>query len=384
MKGRYKYVQELNICFDYISLVSPMINSDNIYEKPTDNDLTRIVNTIKAFCDFDSNDIFKEEYSRFGYKDMLKMGENINLYFYGPVDKNGNWTWRFEATGQGCRDLEDRGVDLRELLIYFRQEFQSRATRIDIAIDDFKGNCSFDWLLNKLEGGYYLSSFRGEYERMGTKSKGYSIQFGGRTSTRTLLIYQKNLERENKGYHLNINYWTRFEMRFLKERANDLYLFILSKEFDMNISSKGFLYEMLDIKIRECDRGNEKNSILTDRKWLDFLDHVEKCKIVNQSKLESNLLSSKHWYKRSITKLDALLTLCDDNLDEEDMINYLEFKKENVELLFEEEKFKQKDLVRVNSYRMKLGLPKFESILELKKHFIIKMDNTIKKLKGEN
>lgn len=142
---------ETNICFDYLSLVSPMINSDNFYEKPTDSDLKKIIDIVKDYCKFEDNDIYQEEYSRFGYKDMFHVGESINLYFYGPFDSNNNMTWRFEATGQGCRDLEDRGIDLRELLFYFRQEFQARATRIDIAIDDFKGDCSFEWLLNKIE-----------------------------------------------------------------------------------------------------------------------------------------------------------------------------------------------------------------------------------------
>lgn len=373
-------MQNLNICFDYISLVGPMLNSDNILSSANETTRKEIISNVIEICKYEEYDLYKEEYSRFSYKELFKLGENINLYFFGPEDKNGSSTWRIECTGQGCRELEDRNIDLIEFMGYFRQEYQMRGTRIDIAIDDFKGEPSFEWILDKLEKGCYLSSFKSDYERIGTKSKGYSIQFGGRTSTRTLLIYQKNFERENKGYHLNIDYWTRFEMRWLHDRANDLLDMILSSEFELNTYAKGFLFDMLDIKVRKVERGYNNSLINTSPKWLKFLDNVKKCKVVVQSKLESTLMSSKAWYKRSITKLDTLISICNDSFDDNFLSNILMEKKENIEQMFTDEKFKLKDLAKINTYRRKLGLVDFKSIDELRDHIMNVYDNSIKKL----
>lgn len=373
-------MQDLNICFDYISLVGPMLNSDDILLSANETTRKEIIKNVVDICKYEEYDLYKEDYTRHGFKELFKLGENINLYFFGMDDKNGCTTWRIECTGQGCRELEDRNIDLIEFMSYFYQEFQMHATRIDIAIDDFKGEPSFEWILDKLERGHYISSFKGEYERLGTKSKGYSIQFGGRTSTRTLLIYQKNFERENKGYHLNIDYWTRFEMRWMHERANDLLLMILSSEFELNTYAKGFLYDMLDIKVNKVDRGGGNSKVNTDSKWLDFLDNVKKCKVVVQSKLESTLMSSKAWYKRSITKLDTLISICNDSIDDNLLSNILMEKKENIEQMFSDEKFKLKDLAKINSYRRKLGLVDFKSIDELRDHIMSVYDNSIKKL----
>ena len=93
-------MQDLNICFDYISLVGPMLNSDDILLSANETTRKEIIKNVIDICKYEEYDLYKEDYTRHGFKELFKLGENINLYFFGMDDKNGCTTWRIECTGQ--------------------------------------------------------------------------------------------------------------------------------------------------------------------------------------------------------------------------------------------------------------------------------------------
>lgn len=345
----------------------------------------KIMYSLAKYLGFEDFDVYKEDYSRFGFSELWKIGEHINVYLNGPINKDGFETWRVEITGQGCRELEDRDINYYEFFNKLYLEFKAKATRLDIAIDDFTGDiCTFDMILNKLESGCYTSTFRNGYERLGKRDTGFSIMFGGRKSTRTLLIYEKDMERKEKGFDLGIDYWKRFEMRWLQDRANDLFKMLRSEDFDLSINARGFLYEMLDIKVKYAIDVEHSERISTVSWWTKFLGAVEKVKVQNQSKIESTLLSKNSWYKKSMTVLDMLLSVANDSKDP--FVNYsneLLVKKENILDKMDENKITGKHLSIINSYRRKVGLEPFRSVGELVDFVVRKIDNTVNILNEE-
>ena len=69
------------------------------------------------------------------------LGEYIILRLDGPMNANYQRTCHLEMKGDACRDFETRNKDKNWInLILFMAQLNANFKRIDIAIDDFKGD----------------------------------------------------------------------------------------------------------------------------------------------------------------------------------------------------------------------------------------------------
>ena len=244
------------------------------------------------------------EYSQNHFKYQYQLGNYITLRLDGPLDKNYQKTCQLEMKGDACRDFERRNPDkTRNDLFMFLVSLNASFKRIDIAIDDFKGDLvDFEYLNHKvIKHDFYTSVFRHKPIPMGRKEYGMSIQFGSNQSNTELVIYDKLQERNKRKVECDKEYWVRFEMRFRNENADAIVLALVQaldtdkpQEEAMQEFAKSQLYRILDIK--EDNKYNDANQkqVPTDSLWLKFLDNVRKAELVKLEKDKKQLNMSEY------------------------------------------------------------------------------------------
>lgn len=287
-----------------------------------DQELQDVEDTVHAMANLlnvPKEEILEADYGKGNYRYLFHLGDGIDLKICGPINKIGNRTCSLQMKGSGCRYFERNNPDKdwEELLLSFHTYFDMKATRIDIAIDDFDGDViPFNWLWQKIEKRSYTSTFNSPPTFIKNERDGSSITFGSRKSTQMLVIYEKDKEQSAKGYEHNQSYWTRIEMRFQHEKADlvftDIIYAFMGKirypeekiipegEEGFKIFSKSTLYNMLDIKEDNEYDDRNKSKVPTDTNWLRFLGNVEKAKFSPLTKAEPKWLRHEMYIKENI------------------------------------------------------------------------------------
>ncbi len=237
-----------------------------------------------------------------------------------------------ELKGEGCRKVEENGVDLLEILKRVYEIPGCHATRVDFATDLVNNQIiTFDWLFKKIfqECSYQSSftevlsipSFRKKTTSNGLvyhESKGTTITFGSNSSTSKLNIYDKKAERfNNAGVDVLIDSWIRFEIQLFLDKADRTCKTLLAdlefNKFDEFCFS--LLFRHLDIKINK-NLNNDSNyrpsitrSWPTDPIWEEFMQNAGKVKIVSQQKLEADFTRTRNWYERSVIPTQTFLEI---------------------------------------------------------------------------
>lgn len=287
----------IHISFDYFKCSFPLIVRK---EELSLAEVKRLKIEIAKFFNVAEEEITPAYIPK--YSDSYCLGENIILATGGPEFGNGFKSCYLELKGKGCREYEVRcpNKDWKDLLIYFALNMESQIKRIDIAIDDYDGNVvDFDWIINKLNNGFFVSSFNNKnFNTSGHINTGRSITFGKHGSPLMLCIYEKLKEQQAKGIECNQEYWTRYEMRFAQSRANDFaYNFLKNTDIEFKDYIMSIFYNMLDIK-KDNDRNqHHMTDVPTDPKWLEFLGKVEKYKMVRASSIEGSYITYENWAK---------------------------------------------------------------------------------------
>ena len=346
-----------------------------------------------------------------GYKFVRMFTNNINIKSDGPdmiytstsgVERKYS-TCSIEISGSGCRLLEEYGIDLLNLIGMFYKIPGAHATRIDNATDLINDNqLTMDWLKNKIFNEVsFISKFKSIYKPKGLykiktsdsrtkylEEHGDSIEFGSRTSTSMLVIYDKLLEREEKlGLQVEADSWLRFELRCFEKKADTLakkLAYEIKRKEYANFSSS-ILYDHLDIKDKniKCDgfRSNQQNSWATDLIWAHFVGCVSKTKLVSQNKIEADFVKTRSWFDRAAMTTQATLGLMYED-DERTKINSLE---REIEVLKD---FKDDQLLALNQYRKKVyKIEKdltYQDIVNRINKLIKERDDLINKYKKEN
>lgn len=389
---------KLGIHIDYLSFTFP-IKYDP--EKVSISDTSqKYIEQLAVMLGFDLGEIL-ESPSKFNfYEYNFQLGEHVFCRYGGEntrfkesvFDDDGEEhivecdSFQLEIKGAGCRDIESRGrVDYIELFDYIIYEHAGKCNRIDIAIDDLDGTIiDIPYIRNIIYNKKsYTSAWNLPPVPYGTPDSGLSLEFGRRTksSTLELCIYDKLQERRYRKDNMceSLNYWTRYEMRFKKERANALTSYILDTKWeDFGEFARGQLYQMLDLKVPGDD--SNLSRLPTDKKWLEFLGEVKKTKFTMLKKSSSNIAKKMTWRDYSMTRMNMIFELSGCYSDDNDLDVWI---NPSMARLYHElneivEYYKNKginvqDLALINSYRAKKGkkiLSKddvFNYILELKK-----------------
>ncbi len=297
----------VHIVIDYYRGTFEFRSSNNDNEL---DDVLSIVKGLASFMNFDDSDTFEMPYGKGRYKYLYRFGDSIDLYLKGPVNAYGLHTCSIELKGQGCREFERRNEEKTwyDFLLHLCGFYDINTTRIDIAIDDYEGkDVRFDWIKKKLDNKEYITTFKRKYYKIhGCNEEGYSLEFGSRTSSQMLVIYEKNKQQLHKNGECLQDYWTRFEMRFMHDKGqrvvNDLIDNYKKSESDFTKFVFGIFYTMLDIK--ESSNYNDKNIYKEDThpKWLRFLNDVEKATITKPDPKELRWNKFNNYVRSSLNK----------------------------------------------------------------------------------
>lgn len=351
-----QYLEHQNgvkIAVDYFSCTFPLKLQEDELELIVIEDLVKYIG---EFLNFEPSEINKEEYSTNRFRYQYTIGNSIILRLSGPELLIGYRSCQIELKGQGCREFENRSNKTwNDLFSFFLIRLHGNPTRIDIAIDDYDGTHSNITKIKEiLDKGNYTTSFRKKYYKlMGCEQEGWSLQFGSHKSTIMLVIYDKLKEQMSKGNEVNQEFWTRYELRYMKDRAYDVVLnYIEQGEENFNKYSYGLLYSMLDLK--KENNYSEHNIMQADTIswWKHFLQEVEKSEIVKYKIKSNNIDTYKAWVLPIITTY-FIVTYLHNGRD----FN-LTYIKQLEEILGYIEKVDKKKVKKINNYQEEVAQSK--------------------------
>lgn len=351
-----QYLEHQNgvkIAVDYFSCTFPLKLQEDELELIVIEDLVKYIG---EFLNFEPSEINKEEYSTNRFRYQYTIGNSIILRLSGPELLIGYRSCQIELKGQGCREFENRSNKTwNDLFSFFLIRLHGNPTRIDIAIDDYDGTHSNITKIKEiLDKGNYTTSFRKKYYKlMGCEQEGWSLQFGSHKSTIMLVIYDKLKEQMSKGNEVNQEFWTRYELRYMKDRAYDVVLnYIEQGEENFNKYSYGLLYSMLDLK--KENNYSEHNIMQADTIswWKHFLQEVEKSEIVKYKIKSNNIDTYKTWVLPIITTY-FIVTYLHNGRD----FN-LTYIKQLEEILGYIEKVDKKKVKKINNYQEEVAQSK--------------------------
>ena len=203
------------------------------------------------------------DYGNAYYDKGYQFGPYFIIFSEGKKSMSqGRETMLIELKGSGCDDLMVRAADHERFVNgdknanpydpAFQRKVWSRVfkvvmkhphkvTRLDIPTDDISGIIPLDELKRKCACKEYVSRMRkpttirdsqngqqieGEIDdsaKEQTDGLGWTFEMGRRTSAQQLCIYDKREEFLRSGGIVNTPHWIRFEVRFYRDRADEMF-----------------------------------------------------------------------------------------------------------------------------------------------------------------
>lgn len=384
----WKKIDDVQIHMDYMSFTIPLESQIDV--KIAFEELQEELANLFYMTSINYGQI--SDWAHDGYQYQLSLGENIIIRFGG--DRNAmkkiiDWDDRIksddkydslmvELKGQACREIEflsDGTIDYLNIISWV-EKHGGKFTRIDIAIDDMKGNViKLSKILDLVAKGLYTSSFRSvpflndsalrknNYKDIDVDEEPCSLYFGKNTSDKQLCIYNKKAERKNKNDSWDGEYWTRFEMRFRHDAADNLAYFMMKN--NLNNIGKFSCEQLKNLFILKYPYYNGKKSEMKDVRKLDvyppwekFLNCVKGTSFSLRPVLESTIETKVSWRTYSLSRMDIILEIANAYEDDDwvfsgagkiykeklDKLNYLKEKRDRIT---------GKDIAMINNYRRK-------------------------------
>lgn len=323
-------------------------------------DGTRVSEVLEFFEDYLGIDrkLFKTGRRNYeGYASSLVF-ENINIYYQGA----SNQGIHVDITGQGCRYLDYMYEKLRVqdekflqnhgllrvhnwrdmLLLLFHTE-EIKLTRLDIACDDFHGYLDIQHMFEKCLAGEITMKFRswtpyGKFDSDG-KSNGLTLYFGSDQSDIQCTIYEKNKQLK-LDYH-----WTRVELRFKHQRAEEMIKQILfSDHMDIGVHFAGVLKNYLTFRVKNENDSNKRRWAVAPW-WDNFLRGVPRLQIASALP-DRSILKSKKWLNEQVSRTIARMYFAYQDISD----NWLQEIFQNGALKLDEE-----DLRMIEEFRRLYG-----------------------------
>lgn len=292
-----------------------------------------------------------------------------------------------QLSGSGCRDFELLNIGYEKLfntIIKYNGHF----TRIDLAVDVFHNRFfTINKLRKKIKSGEVVSKYLTTTTINKTviktsESMGDTIYFGVKSSSIFMRVYDKLLERHQANYLVNdnIEHWYRWETQLKSERA-DKFVFEYLDNSDLGRLVYGIISNYINVVYKTSD--SNRSRWPSCKWWTLFLNDVDKLKLTPVA-TETSISKKQQWLDRQASKS---ITEC--------FISNIQFNDCDTELsqyIFDIlktgfYKFKDKDLIYINEYRVKNGYAPLEmddikyyiqnikDVLILKKEGVI--DNSI-------
>ena len=218
-----------------------------------------------------------------GYHSQLRNGHITILY-----DGKPNMGIHINMTGEGCREFEQKSFKDWSMFFALLSNFQVNYSRLDIAIDDFKGYLSVVKMKRYLRQGNVRSKFRTAREMRKTyisdgTSKGDTIYFGSPQSRLQIRFYDKLLERIEAGKEIEegVTHWVRSEMQLRDERATMAANLIANDSYEIGDLAKGILNNYITFVNDNGDKNKSRWPVA--KFWSKFLDNASKIKLSQEA-----------------------------------------------------------------------------------------------------
>lgn len=234
-----------------------------------------------------------------GYLGHLKRG-SISILFNGQVEGMGVHVF---MSGAGCREYEfvhgDRWKELFSEVFKLGGHF----TRLDSALDDYKGYFKIEDIAEKVKKREVRSLFKKADVRVSygladdEGSSGMTVYFGSNSSMIKVRMYEKNKQQ-------NVNYfWNRIEVETRDERAN-----LLAQEVVKTDNLGQLIAGVLRRYLNFIEPSNDSNKSRWDiSNWWDiFLGDAEKVKL-SVKKIQRTLSEVTMWIERQVSPSLALM-----------------------------------------------------------------------------
>lgn len=210
-------------------------------------------------------------------------------------------------TGQACREYELyvglRWKDLLQGVLLCGGKF----SRLDVAIDDFKGYFMIKDCYDKLISGEVSSKFKDarKMEKIRIVDgyiRGMTLYFGSEKSELQIRMYEKNFEQDMQE---DIEIWNRTELQLRNDRALQFAQAFVSDDKTVGEYASMVLKNYLNFLDRsESDSNKARWNV--SQFWLDFLGDVEKLKLTTK-KPDRSIEKTETWLYRQVSKAMALI-----------------------------------------------------------------------------
>lgn len=247
-----------------------------------------------------------------GYRKKLSYG-HIHVLYDGPENQG----IMLDISGQGCREYEVAGgYEWSEL---FRRiiEFDGDFTRLDVAVDEFKGALEVERLKRKAKAGEIRSKFRTSIpmEKVRLKdgsSKGNTIYFGHPQSILQIKVYDKLMERKEAGKEVEegIDHWNRLEVTVRKERAVALANIIGYNHYTVGQAVMGIVKYYITVTNKSKDKNKARWPVA--KFWEVFIRDASVLKLTQQAP-DYTIERSEQWIQKQTTPTLAMLFLAYEN-----------------------------------------------------------------------
>ncbi|RDZ05535.1 hypothetical protein C3744_29475 [Priestia megaterium] len=261
----------LRACVDWVQATFKNVEVEQLIQDVLQLDLSMFYDTAKGGL---------------GYKSCKQFG-NISVFYDGKEDMGIH----LQMTGQGCREYEALGKSTWKRLFFDCFSFchDVKFPRLDVAIDDFEGYFKIPSLIRKIKNGELVSKFKRarkveDIEIDTGDVKGTTIYYGSGQSRIQIRMYEKNHERQSKGFELEegLEVWNRTEIQARDERATKIAEIIMLGEDSPETIGQvvaGILkyYLRFTVKGRDSNRARWKTAPF----WNKFLGNVEALRLTD-------------------------------------------------------------------------------------------------------
>ncbi len=259
---------------------------------------------------FSDSEPVSQEWGRWRYDRGVRFEPlGIALYYDSTPDRGRNI-----HAGRCCLDIPGSAIDLlppdgqRELVQELMLRFHLRASRFDIAFDDYKRNIEVSALFEHYQEGAVVG-FRRVDRYIGQKTPGKKgkindgITFGVRGSSgsgKYLRIYDKGLESEGKENCI------RWELELTGSCAFEVCSKVLMCQ---NVAAYGGLLGavmagIIDFRVRACGAGQKKNASRRERMdwWARMVEILGGEEIRVRGKVpEATIERTASWVRRQVS-----------------------------------------------------------------------------------
>lgn len=252
---------------------------------------------------------------KYGYSSHIRFG-NISIYYAGQA----NMGCHLEMTGQGCREYESLGLLEWDKLFRMLIDMDDvNITRIDVAIDDFKGYFSIKQVKDKIRRAHLVTRFKEgrqikKYKLSDGSTTGETVYFGHPSSDLVVRIYDKKLERESNKKEVLHDIWIRTELQLRRKRAENFARMIAYETSNIGEIAAGVLKNYIRFLVPN-KKDKNKSRWKTAPFWKNFLGDVEKVKLTMGTQ-EYTIDKAKRWLEHSVSPtLYSVLCAYDWNIE---------------------------------------------------------------------